>query len=203
MTAPSVRPRRAWLIRTLTVAAFFAVALHAAPAHAQIKAQARVTATPWTKGIVPISPETYYDAIACGKQGGGDPACVFWDTGLCKNPDFALALYTPYKSVAYEVWRVVQQKQPAPQPSYQEAQRTRITISITPVKGSTNPLTKFVLTRGGKAIEPFDRSLADGGGRYTFDYAAFAATTDITLDFVGKIKTMTCLIEQPILASFR
>ena len=53
---------------------------------------------------------------------------MFYDTGLCKNDDFALALYTPYKSVAYEVWRVVRQKQPAPQPNYVQAQQTRITV---------------------------------------------------------------------------
>jgi hypothetical protein len=60
-----------------------------------IKAQARPAPTPaWTKGILPISPESYYNAIECGKQGGQDPPCVFYDTGLCKNSDFALALYT-------------------------------------------------------------------------------------------------------------
>ena len=31
---------------------------------------------------------------------------MFWDTGLCKNADFELTMYTPYKMVSYEVWRV-------------------------------------------------------------------------------------------------
>src|SRR5262245_40229471 len=106
---------------------------------AQLKATARPAPTPpWAKGIQPISPESYYNAIECGKQGGEDPPCVFFDTGLCKNDDFALALYTPYKSVAYEVWRVVSQKQPPPQPNYQQAQQTRVTVGVTPVNGSTN-----------------------------------------------------------------
>ena len=93
-------------------------------------------ATPaWNKGILPISPESYYNAIECGKQGGADPPCVFWDTGLCKNDDFVLAMYTPYKQVAYEVWVAVSKKQPAPQPNYPAAQRTRITIGVTPGDG--------------------------------------------------------------------
>ncbi|MCX6550588.1 MAG: hypothetical protein NTY02_06230, partial [Acidobacteria bacterium] len=47
-------------------------------AHAQITAVARPGATPaWNKGMLPISAESYYHAIECGKQGGDDPPCVF------------------------------------------------------------------------------------------------------------------------------
>jgi hypothetical protein len=92
-------------------------------AAAQIKAPVRPAPTPaWNKGIQPISAENYYNAIECGKQGGDNPACVFWDTDLCKNDDFDLAGYTGYKQVAYEVWTAVRRKQPAPQPSYGAAQ---------------------------------------------------------------------------------
>lgn len=182
---------------------FFALS-QAASSTMTIKAQARPAPAPaWTKGILPISPESYYNAIECGKQGGQDPPCVFYDTGLCKNADFALALYTPYKSVAYEVWRVVSQKQPAPTPNYQQAQQTRITVGVTPVRGSTNTFSDLVLKRGGRTVAPVSRTLMDGGGRFTFDYPAFAATTGITLDMVGKARTMSCVIDQPVLAQFR
>lgn len=191
--------------RLAGVFAALAVALvHATPVAAQIRAQARSAPVPaWNKGILPISPESYYNAIECGKQGGEDPPCVFFDTGLCKNVDFTLALYTPYKSVAYEVWRVVRQKQPAPTPSYPEAQRTHITVGITPVRGSTNPLKDLTLKRGGRAVSPLDRSVSGGGGRFTFDFPAFAATTAVAIDLVGQAKTITCVIEQPVLALFR
>ncbi len=129
---------------------------------------------PWNKGILPISPESYYNAIECGKQGGADPPCVFWDTGLCKNDDFALAMYTPYKQVAYEVWVAVNKKQPAPQPNYPAAQRTRITIGVTQEKTSKNALTDLVVRRGGRPLAAVDRSLSGGGGRFTFDFPAFA-----------------------------
>src|SRR5262245_11686201 len=121
----------------------------ASPVHvrAQIQAQARTGAPPWDKGILPVSRESYWHAVDCGKQGGENPPCVFWDTGICKNDDFALTFFTPYKMVAYEVWRVVKQKQPPPTPSYQEAQRTRVTIGVAPVKGAKNTLTDLVLTR--------------------------------------------------------
>ena len=80
------------------------IAALASPVVAQIKAQPRTGATPpWSKGIAAIGPESYYHAIECGKQGGDDPPCVFWDSGLCRNDDFAIAMYTPYKQVAYEV----------------------------------------------------------------------------------------------------
>ena len=98
----------------------------AQPARAQVTARARPGAVPaWSKGMVPVNAESYYHAIECGKQGGDDPPCVFWDTGLCKNDDFTLAWYSAYKEVAYQVWTAVRKKQPAPQPSYQSAQRTR------------------------------------------------------------------------------
>ena len=90
---------------------------------------------PWDKGIQPISRDSYWNAVECGKQGGARPACVFYDADLCKNDDFTLALYTPYKSVAYEVWRVVKSGQPAPTPSYGEAQRTRVTVGVTRAAG--------------------------------------------------------------------
>jgi len=189
---------------------FFAITILAAalmltlPVFAQIKAIARPATTPaWDKGILPISAESYWNAVECGKQGGADPACVFWDTGLCKNDDFALAFYTPYKMVAYEVWNAVRQKQPAPTPNYQEAQRTRITIGVTPVRGSKNPFTDLILKRGTRVIENVDRSVEAGGGRFTFDYPAFAATAAVNLDLVGRVKTISCLISQSVLTQLR
>jgi len=176
----------------------------AEPVLAQVQAQARSSPTPaWDKGIRPIDRESYWNAVECGKQGGEDPPCVFWDTGICKNDDFALTFYTPYKMVAYEVWRVVRQKQPAPTPSYQEAQRTRVTIAVAPVRGSKNAFTDLVLKRGGRRIQPVDRSLADGGGRFTFDPSAFAATAGVTLDLVGRAKTVSCAADPMALARFR
>jgi hypothetical protein len=152
-------------------------------AAAQIKAQVRPAPTPaWNKGILPINAESYYNAIECGKQGGDNPACVFWDTDLCKNDDFTIAWFTAYKQVAHEVWSAVRRKQPAPQPSYGNAQRTRVTIALTRQKTSKNALTDFQVKRGGKPAAAVERSLADGGGRFVFDYPAFAPTGAVTLE---------------------
>ncbi len=176
----------------------------ASPAAAQITAIARAGASPeWTKGITAINPETYYAAIACGKQGGGDPPCVFWDTGLCKNPDFELAFYTPYKMVAYEVWTAVRRKQAPPTPSYPEAQRTRVTIGVTPVKGSKNTFTELRLKRGGKAIASVAKAPEPGGGKFTYDYAPFAPTAPVVIEMAGKTGTVSCAIPPDVLASFR
>jgi hypothetical protein len=170
---------------------------------AQIKAQARPGGTPsWSKGILPISAESYWHAVECGKLGGENPACVFWDTGLCKNEDFVIAMYTPYKSVAYEVWRVVRQMQPAPTPSFQEAQRTRVTVGITPERGSKNPIASVTVRRGEDPAAG-TTTMEANGGRFTFDYPAFAATGSLTLDLVGKAKTISCAIDQATLAGFR
>ena len=120
---------------------------------AQITATARPDATPtWHQGILPISSESYYHAIECGKQEGDDPPCVFWDTGLCKNDDFELSAYTAYKQVAYEVWRVIRSGRPAPQPDFYAAQSTRVTIGVTPIQGSGNALTDLTLTRNGTCL---------------------------------------------------
>jgi hypothetical protein len=192
-------------VSRLAFALIVAAACGTGAAHAQTQVKAQIApgaAPPWEKGILPTSPESYYNAIECGKQ-GGNPACVFWDTGLCKNPDFELAMYTPYKMVAYEVWRVVSQKQPAPQPNYAEAQRTRITIGVTPVKGAKNVLTDLVLKRGGSPVAPTARSIATPTSRFTFDFPAFAPTSAVLLDLVGKDRTISCAIDTVALKRMR
>ena len=192
------------LSRLAAAIVVFAAALAPATLHGQIKAQARPAPTPpWTKGIVPIDAESYYNAIECGKQGGDNPACVFWDTDVCKNDDFTLTWYTAYKQVAYEVWTAVQRKQPVPQPSYQAAQRTRVTIALTPAKGSKNVLEDFQVKRGGKAVMPMERSVSGGGGRFTFDYPAFAPTGTVTLEMMGTARTLSCVIPPSVLRQFR
>jgi hypothetical protein len=110
-----------------------------------VAAQESVTATlptnitpPWSKGIQAINQENYWNAVACGKQGGQRPLCLFYEADLCKNADFDLAMFTPYKKVAYEVWQAVRAKQEPPTPSYPEAQRTRITVKLTPKAAAKN-----------------------------------------------------------------
>ena len=169
---------------------------------AQITAAARPDATPtWYQGILPISSESYYHAIECGKQGGDDPPCVFWDTGLCKNDDFELSAYTAYKQVAYQVWQAVRSGRPAPQPDFYAAQNTRVTIGVSAVQGSGNALTDLTLTREGTSVNPVDRNVRDG--RFTFDYPAWAPTTTVTLEIVGDARTISCTIEPGVLQQFR
>ena len=181
-----------------------AVQAQAGGATVSVKGTVRANPTPaWGKGIVPLTPESYYNAIECGKQDAADPPCVFWDTGLCKNDDFQLAWYTPYKQVAYEVWTAVRNKKPAPQPNYQAALKTRVTIGVTPVKGSKNTLKQVTLKRAGKPVEPVDRSLTGGAGRYTFDTPMLAPTADITLDLVGSERTISCAIPTAALKMMR
>ena len=190
----------------ITIAVLVAAAcVAAAPLRAQIKAQlpdAPMT-PPWNKGIQPISRDSYWNAVECGKQGGARPACVFYDADLCKNDDFTLAMYTPYKSVAYEVWRVVKNGQPPPTPSYGEAQRTRVTVGVTLAKGSQNTITGLLIKRGGKTIEPTARALDATGGKFTFDFAPFAPTAGITIEVAGKLRTRSCTVSPTVLAGFR
>jgi hypothetical protein len=172
---------------------------------AQMKAQPpAATVTPaWNKGIQPISRESYWNAIECGKQKADRPACVFYDADLCKNDDFALTFFTPYKFVAYNVWDTVRRKQPPPTPDYGAAQRTRITLGITPVQGSKNPITAVTIKRGDRAVKPATQSVDASGGRFIFDFAAFAPTGDITIELVGQRATRTCLVNQEVLKTYR
>ena len=170
----------------------------------QITAKARPAPAPvWNKGIKPVDAESYYNAIECGKQGGASPACVFWDTGLCENSDYTLTWYTGYKQVAYEVWTAVSRKQPLPKPNFQAAQRQRVTIGVAQAKGASNALKDLIVLRAGKPATTFERSLSAGGGRFTFDYPAFAPTADVTLQMVGQQKTLTCLLPQAVLRQLR
>ena len=190
------------MLRTILVGLAFTAL--GATVSAQIKAQIPANLGPdWDQGIQPIGQVNYYKAIDCGKQGGDNPICLFYDAGLCKNEDFELSLYTPYKFVAYEVWTAVRQKKPVPQPSYGQAGRTRVTLGIQQVKGSKNQITAVSITRGGKSIDPTSRSLDGTGGSFTFDFAAWAPTADITIEMVGKAGTKTCLVPSALLARLR
>jgi hypothetical protein len=193
-------------VTRITIARCTAVAvgvLLPAIVYGQIKAQVRPATPAWTKGILPIDAESYYNAIECGKQSGANPACVFWDTDLCKNDDFTLTWYTAYKQVAYEVWTAVQRKQPPPKPSYAAAQRTRVTIAIAPAKGSKNALSDFAVKRAGKPALAMERSVSGGGGRFTFDYPAFSPNAPVTLELVGKERTLSCTLSLSVLRQLR
>jgi len=174
-------------------------------ARVQIKAQlptAPITPV-WDKGIQPINRDSYWNAVECGKQGGARPLCVFYDADLCRNDDFTLALFTPYKQVAYEVWQAVRKRQDAPTPSFADAQRTRITLGVTLASGSKNPITAVSIKRGSRVVKPATQSLEGGGGKFIFDFAAFAPTEDITIELVGRSRTETCLVERAVLTRFR
>ena len=157
----------------------------------------------WTKGIQAINQENYWNAVACGKQGGQRPLCLFYEADLCKNNDFEIAMFTPYKKVAYEVWQAVRAKQEPPTPSYPEAQRTRITVKLTPKPAAKNPLVGMQIVRGGNALKPVSQFMDAGVGNYTYDFPAFAATGDVTLEMIGKMRTVKCAIAQPVLARMR
>ena len=175
-----------------------------APAPPAVKAAMPPAAKPaWSKGIQPLSRDSYYHAIECGKQGGAQSPCVFYDTDLCKNDDYVLSLYSPYKQVAYEVWVAVSRKQEPPTPSYRGAQQTRVVLGVTPVRGSKNPLAKVAVKRGGKTIAPDTSTLDGGGGNFIFDFPAFAPSATVTLELTGKTRTQTCVISPAVLARFR
>jgi len=189
------------IVRIGAVILLMAAGLVAQAPALQVKAAiAADPKSPWDKGIQPINSASYYNAIECGKQ-PANPACVFWDTGLCKNPDFDLAMFTPYKSVAYDVWAAVSRKQPAPQPNYAEAQQTRITIGVTPVRGATNTFTDLALKHGGTPVQPTARSRATS--RFTFDFPAFAPTAPISIELVGTQRTVSCSIDVATLRRMR
>lgn len=176
----------------------------AAPASAQVKAQLPAGITPpWTSGIQAINQNSYWNAVACGKQGGQRPLCVFYDAVLCPNDDFTLTMFTPYKMVAYEVWRAVNARQDAPTPSYAEAQRTRISIKLTPKPAAKNPAAALAIRRGEQTIKPVSQSIETGVGTFIFDFAPFAPTEDISLEMAGKARTVSCAIDKAVLSSMR
>jgi hypothetical protein len=194
------------VIPTLRLIAFWTALAVLTPgsALAQVKAQVAPGITPvWDKGIQPIGRDSYWNAVECGKQGGDRPACVFYDTDFCKNDDFAIALFTPYKLVAYETWQAARKRQEPLATSYADAQKTRITVGITPVKGSKNAVTAVSIARGGRVIKPATQALDAPGGRFIFDFAAFAPTSDITIELAGTSRTISCLVDKSVLARLR
>jgi hypothetical protein len=185
-------------------AAILFVLIGVSPAAAQIKAALPAGITPpWTGGIQAINQNNYWNAVACGKQGGPRPLCVFYDAVLCSNDDFTIAMFTPYKMVAYEVWRAVNAHQEAPTPSYAEAQRTRISVKLTPKAAAKNPVTALTIKRGAQTVKPVSQSVDAGVGTFIFDFAPFAPTEGISLEMAGKARTVSCAIDKTTLSAMR
>ena len=170
---------------------------------APIIATVPVSKPAWSKGIQPLTRDSYYHAIECGKLGGEQPSCVFYDAGLCKNDDFVLSMYSPYKQVAYEVWGAVSRKRPAPTPNYSAAQQTRVVIGITPVRGAKNQIANVRVTRGGKTIEADTRMIDGTSGNFIFAFPPFAPTARVTLELVGKTRTQSCVLDRTALSRLR
>lgn len=191
------------MIRTALAAAVVLALAVPAAGQAPVKATVPASKPAWTKGIQPLTRDSYYHAIECGKLGAAEPSCVFYDAGLCKNDDFVLALYSPYKQVAYEVWGAVSRKRPVPTPSYQAAQQTRVVIGITPVRGAKNQIANVLVKRGGKTIEPDTRTIDGTSGNFIFGFPPFAPTATITLDMVGKARTISCVLDRAALSRLR
>jgi len=196
-----IRPRVSTGVLAARVAA--AGLVSAAAAQAPLKGVVPVSTPAWNKGIQPLTRDSYYQAIECGKQGAAQPSCVFYDAGLCKNDDFVLSFYSPYKQVAYEVWGAVSRKRPAPAPNYAAAQQTRVVIGITPVRGAKNQIANVVVKRAGKAIEPDTRTIDGTSGNFIFGFPPFAPTATITLDLVGKTRTQSCVLDRTALSRLR
>ena len=93
--------------------------------------------------------------------------------------------------------------QEPPTPSYGDAQRTRITVGVTPAAGSKNAITALAIKRGAQVVKPATQSFDGGGGRFIFDFPAFAPTAAITIEMTGKTRTISCVVDQAILAKFR
>ena len=189
----------------MSLAVLFAVAglVHPAAGQSPVKAVVPVSMPAWSKGIQPLTRDSYYHAIECGKQGAAQPSCVFYDAGLCKNDDFVLSFYSPYKQVAYEVWGAVSRKRPAPTPNYAAAQQTRVVIGITPVRGAKNQIANVVVKRAGKSVEPDTRTIDGTSGNFIFGFPPFAPTATITIDMVGKTRTQSCVLDRTALSRLR
>ena len=188
-----------WLAAVLVAAGV----VNPASAQTPIKGVVPVSQPPWAKGIQPLTRDSYYHAIECGKQGGAEPSCVFYDAGLCKNDDFVLSFYSPYKQVAYEVWGAVSRKRPVPTPNYAAAQQTRVVIGVTPMRGAKNQIANVLVKRGGKTVEPDTRTIDGTSGNFIFGFPPFAPTASITIDLVGKTRTQSCVLDRTALSRLR
>ena len=75
---------------------------------------------------------------------------------------------------------------------------------MTLVKGSKNAITAVAVRRGERVVKPATQTIDEsGGGRFIFDFAAFAPTGDITIDLVGRSRTRTCNVDQAVLTTLR
>ena len=101
------------------------------------------------------------------------------------------------------MWGAVSRKRPVPTPSYNAARQTRVVIGVTPVRGAKNRITDVRVRRGGKVIEADTKTIDGTSGNFIFGFPPFAPTASITLEMVGKARTISCTIDRTALSRFR
>jgi hypothetical protein len=78
-----------------------------------------------------------------------------------------------------------------------------VVIGITPVRGAKNQIANVLVKRGGKTIEPDTRTIDGTSGNFIFGFPPFAPTATITLDMVGKARTISCVLDRAALSRLR
>ena len=78
-----------------------------------------------------------------------------------------------------------------------------MTIGITEATGAKNPVADLVVKRAGKVVAPVDHSSTANGRRATFAYAPFAPTDPVTIEMIGKTRTIACTIDPVVLSRLR
>ena len=101
-------------------------------------------------------------------------------------------------------WQAIGKSRMPPRRATATRSRPGSRSGITPAAGAKNPHHRGRRSSAADAsVKPATQSLDGGGGRFIFDFAAFAPTGDITIELTGRTRTQTCLVEKSILQKFR
>jgi hypothetical protein len=76
-------------------------------------------------------------------------------------------------------------------------------VKLTSKPAAKNPLKGIALKRGAQTVAPVSKSLDAGVGNYIFDFPAFAPTSTLSIEMIGTARTVSCQIDQSVLALFR
>ena len=173
-----------------------------APAPPAVKAAMPPAAKPaWNKGIQPIS-QTAIRTPSSAASRAAPSRRASYDADLCKNDDYRLSLYSPYKQVAYEVWEAVRRSR----------SRRRRATGAPSGRGSRSVsrrprLEKRAGRAGDEARRPDGRAghldVRRRGRQLHLRRPAFAPSATVTLELTGKTRTQTCVIAPAVLARFR
>jgi hypothetical protein len=181
-------------------------------------AEPAITFGPWTRGIQPLTEETYQEAVDCG-AGGYWPSCTYESLFCPGNVSVQPSISTPFNGVAATVAVSKARLEKPKLPTLIEANAGGVEVIVNPGEDLryVRSVERIVIQRAGKMIEAtrsrltsmrltnaFGAGTTANRGSFAFPVDTFAPGEDLSIAIVTEaMNPIRCILRATDLARIR